>query len=57
MPLLLADTNVIFTAGLFAAVSLIEVLTLSAFSGGILRRWRVKFFLVCRWLPTNAAIS
>ena len=55
------------TVGLLAAASLIEGLTLSAFqicsvplsiwSGGILRLWRLRFFLVCRWLATNAAMS
>ena len=54
------------TMGLLAAVSLIEGLRLSAFqissvplsmwSGGVLWRQRVGFFLVCRWLATNAAM-
>ena len=72
MPRLLADTDIVFVSiqgdeGILAAVSSIEVLRLSAFqissvplstwSGGVLWRWRVRFFLVCRWLATNTAMT
>ena len=71
-PRLLADTNVVFVSiqgdgGMVGGGILnrgADVVGLSnlfgstiIWSGGILRRWRARFFLVCRWLATNAAMS
>jgi hypothetical protein len=70
-PRLLADTNVVFVSiqgdgGIVGGgilnrgadvVGLSNLLVpLSIWSGGILRRWRARFFLGCRWSATSAAM-